>query len=242
VRSSRSATFGLVGALAVATVLAAPPVAAAGPDSSTASLRIEPASVAVATGSSFSVQVVQEPPVATSGAQASINFDPKILQVVSVTRGSAYQAAPIFLPENLDSDIQAANATGHLAQIAAAYTPPTAVPPGASTFLVVTFRAVACGQTDLTLPATGPFNAQMISGQQPGYGAPVPVRTINGHVTTCAAAGAITPGVSDTAAETTTAPGIPLPLLGAAVFLVAVLLAGLAGQVRRRSPSDHVAE
>ena len=238
-RSSRSATLGLVAALTLATTVVVSPATAA----TSASFRIEPATVAVAAGSAFSLEVVQEPPVATSGAQASLNFDPKILQVVSVTRGAAYAGAQIFLPEDVAADIRSANVTGHLAQVAAAFTPPTAVPAGAAPFLVVRFRAIACGQTDVTLPTGGPFNAQMISGEGADYGQPIgPIVTSDGHVTTCVGADSVTPGITDTGGSGTTGPAIPLPPLAAAVVLIAVVLAGFAWQSRRRSPSSRVAE
>jgi len=241
VRSCRSAGIGLVAALALATILIAPVSAAE------ATLRIDPPSIAVGPGSLFSVRVVQEPPVATSGAQVSLTFDPKILQVVAVTRGDAYASSPIFVPQDLDADIRAANASGHLAQVAAAFTPPDAVPAGAATFLLIRFRAVACGQTDLSLPTGGPFNAQMISGEGHGYGAPIVVVTAGGHVTTCAAPGAVTanvvdPVVNDPGAASAGGGPLPsLPLLGAAALFGVGLLVTLARQVRRRSPSDHVA-
>ena len=242
-RSSRLATFGLAAALALGTAAIAAPVATAA--AASAALRIEPATVSVTAGSSFSLQVIQEPAIATSGAQASLNFDPKILQVVSVTRGAAYAGAPIFLPHDVASDIRSANVTGHLAQIAAAYTPPTAVPPGAATFLVVQFRAVACGQTDVTLPTGGPFNAQMISGESADYGQPVsPILTSSGHVATCVGADSVTPGITQTqtGGSGTTGPAIPLPLLAVAGVVIAAVLAGFAWQSRRRSPSSRVAE
>jgi hypothetical protein len=240
VRSSRRVALGVAAAVVLATSVVAPPVTAA---TTPATLRIEPATVSVAAGSSFSLQVTQAVPVATSGAQASINFDPKYLQVVSVTRGAAYAGAPIFLPDDVGGDIRSANVTGHLAQIAAAFTPPTAVPPGDAAFLVIQFRAVACGQSDVTLPTGGPFNAQMISGDGPDYGQPVtPVRTSGGHVTTCVGADSVTPGITQTSGTGTTGLAIPLPLLAAAAVLVVVILAGLARQSRRRSPSRRVAE
>jgi hypothetical protein len=242
-------TLGIVAALVLATALV-PSTATAAPS---ATLRIDPASVSVTTGSTFEVKVVQAPPVATSGAQASINFDPKILQVVSVAPGPGYAGAPIFLPKDLNTDIRNANLTGHLAQIAAAWTPPGAVPAGAATFLIVTFHASGCGQTDVTLPTGGPFDAQMISGEQNGYGEPVaPVLTSNGHVTTCVPADAVTPGITlvsggaaaGTTGSTSTGPtgsALPLPLIAAAALIVIGLLAGFAWQSRRRSPS-RVAE
>jgi hypothetical protein len=222
--------LGLFVALALATAFSTSPAAAA----AEAALRIEPATVAAALGSTFSVKVVQEPSVATSGVQASIQFDPTILQVVSVSRGAAYERAPIFLPKDLDADVRNANSTGRLRQVAAAFTPPDAVSPGPAIFLVLRFRAVACGQTDLALPAGGPFNAQMISGQTGLYGHELPVVTSSGHVATCVGPDAAAAGVTDPARAG--GPGLlgPIALVGGVGALVAGLLGGLAWRSRRR--------
>ena len=223
---------GLVAAFTLTTAVPTSRVAAAD-----ASLRIEPATVGVVSGGSFSVDVVQDAPLAISGAQASIDFDPRILQVVSVTPGSAYAKAPVLLPQDMDADIRTANATGHLAQVAAALTPPNAVRPGAATFLVVRFRAVACGQSDIRLPKEGPFNAQMISGQPDEYGRDVPVATASGHVTSCVGSDAVTANAASPAIGGTTPAGLPVEIIGAAVLLAAGLLGGLAWRSRR--PKRH---
>lgn len=227
-QSWRLVGVGLVAAVALA--MAVPASAALAVD---AALRIEPAAVAVAQGATFSVRVVQDAPVATSGAQASLAFDPGIVHIVSVLPGSAYASAAIFLPVDMAADIENANTTGRLLQVASAHTPPGAVPPGAASFLVVQFRVVGCGQTDLTLPAGGAFNAQMISGEAANYGREVPVVTRRGHVTTCVHQDAVTPDASDLAGGASTDVGIPLGLVGAGAIAL-VLLSGLVRGVRRR--------
>jgi hypothetical protein len=237
-------SLGLAVALA-ATVLST--TAAAG---TSASLKIEPASVAVAKGVTFSVKVVQDAPVATSGAQASIDFDPTILQVVSVTPGGAYSAAPVFLPANMSADIKAANQSGHLAQVAAAFTPPDSIPPGATNFLFVSFWVVGCGKSDLRLPASGPFNAQMISGQPDVYGREVPVSTVDGQVITCVGADAVTAdaGPADVsmasvkASNGITDGGLPLGLLGVAGVIAVAVFGGLVWLARRRDERDATDE
>jgi hypothetical protein len=227
------------GALILAFALASSGAASTAAAATGASLQIEPANVAVANGASFSVKVVQNADVATSGAQASIVFDPRILQIDSVAPGPAYQSAPIFLPKDLETDIWTANTTGRLAQVAAAQTPPNAVPPGAADFLVVRFQVVACGETEISLPQGGPFNAQMISGQADRYGFEVPVATTaSGHVTTCVGpdgvtAGALTsPGTGGAAAS-----GIPLGVIALAGVVAVGLLGGLAVRSRRLRPA-----
>ena len=228
----RTMALGLVMAVALGTSAATTTAAAAD-----ASLKIDPATIAVADGQTFSVRVVQDSPEATSGVQASIDFDPTILQVVSVSRGSAYASAPIFEPQDLASAIGKANQSGHLAQIAAAFTPPAAVPTGTASFLAVRFQAVGCGQTDLKLPTGGDFNAQMISGQSDAYGRPMPLVTSAGHVTTCVSPDA----VSADASGNDSADGPPVAVIGIGGVIAAAALGALAFLARRRDSSPDVA-
>ena len=206
---------------------------------SDATLRISPATVAVTKDQTFAVQVVQDSPVATSGAQASVDFDPRILQVVSVAPGSAYASAPIFLPQDLAAVIATANQTGHLAQIAAVFTPPGAVATGTASFLVIRFQAVGCGETDLRLPTAGPLNAQMISGQSDAYGKPVSVVTTAGHVTTCVAPGAAT--ASDMSPADFASGGLPVGLIAAVALIAIGSLGALLWRSRRRERPEDVA-
>jgi hypothetical protein len=237
VLSTLTCGFGLVVSVALATLMAGPVAAA------DATLRIEPAAVAVVKDGSFSVTVVQDAPLATSGAQVSLDFDPSILQVVSVSRAAGYANAPIFMPQDIDASIRGANLSGRLAQIAAAFTPPGAVSAGTSAFLLVKFRVVGCGQTDITLPSGGPFDAQMISGQSDLYGHEVRVSTSNGHVTTCVDPRAATAGAPDEVLVDTADGAIPVGLIGA-VGALAVIAASLIGAAirrgRRRKPLDSV--
>lgn len=226
---------GVVSALALLTTVATPTGAA-----EEAMLRIEPATVGVARGGSFTVKVVQDAPLPISGVQASIDFDPAIVQIESVALGTRYVSAPIVLPEDIEATVLAANTTGRLAQIAAAHTPPDAVPPGAATFLVVRFRAVGCGETDLALPARGPFDAQMISGQSDVYGREVPVSTAGAQVATCVGPTAITADASDLDTDGAALTDSPVGLLGAGGVIAAGLLGGLAWRSRRRERHDDV--
>ena len=234
--------IGLVLALATATSVLSGTASAA----ARASLRIEPAALSVAKFSTFTVKVVQDTPVATSGAQASIDFDPTILQVVSVSAGGPYSQAPVFLPRDTSADIRTANESGHLAQIAAAFTPPDSVAPGTSDFLFVKFRAVGCGTSSLGLPTSGPFNAQMISGQPEAYGHEVPVTTVDGQVTTCVGADAITadagPADASVSRSIGTGDGVPVGLIGVASVLAIGGLGGLLWRSRRREELDDIVE
>jgi len=230
--------LGLVGlTITLATALAVGPVAAAG-----ASLRIEPATVAVASGATFAVTIVQESAMATSGAQASIRFDPAIVQIVTVEPGTAYASAPIFLPVDIAGDIRTANATGYLAQVAAAHTPPAAVPPGSASFMVVRFRVVDCGSTELALPAGGPFDAQMISGGADAYGHELAVATAGGRVTTCVGPAAVSVDARSPAPGPTGGPN-PLRFVGLAGLVGIGLLGALVVRSwRTRSLASGVAE
>jgi hypothetical protein len=205
-------------AVLASAVLATPLHAADG-----ASLRIDPLVVRVVAGGDFEVQVVQEAPLAVSGAQASILFDPKVLQVESVQPGDAYANAPLLLPKDQAANIKAANESGRLAQIAAAFLPPGAVPAGEASFLVVRFRAIACGQSALQLPV-GPLDAQMIDGRPQTYGYPVSVTAAGGQVITCVDPSDATPVQDDSAFAATQTTGAPigLALAGAAVLLIAL--------------------
>ena len=236
--TARTVAFGLAMAIALTTAVMSTTSATA-----EASLKIDPATVDAAKGQTFAVEVVQDAPGATSGAQVSIDFDPAILQVLSVAPGSAYATAPVFVPDDMAANIRKANLTGHLAQVAAAFTPPDAVPQGPASFLVIRFRAAGCGQTALGLPTGGPFNAQMISGQTDAYGHPVPVVTTAGQVTTCVGAGAVTAAdAPDPAPIGAAAASTPVGLMGAVGIAAIGLLGGLAWRSRRRPRPDDLAE
>jgi hypothetical protein len=240
---SLSAILGVLFALAV---VSAPAAAAAG-----AVLRIDTVTTTVNTGESFVVTVTQDAPVLTSGAQATISFDPAILQVVSVSFGPAYAGAEVFLPRDLTAAIRLANQSGSLAQIAAAFTPPSAVPAGPASFLVIKFWAKGCGRSEISLPTGGPRNAQMISGASDTYGREVPVTTTGGHVTSmCTGQSAGTTAsmppieVGTTPAGTTSANATPVGLIGAAGtagILGVGLFGAFAWRSRRRAPAEDEA-
>jgi hypothetical protein len=102
----------------------------------------------LAPGATLSVSIVTNTATPVTGAQASVSFDPAVLQVTAVTRPAAstyWGAAPMFLGGGA-SDIASANATGKLAQLAAAYiTAPGSIPTGSDQVVAtVTFALVAC--------------------------------------------------------------------------------------------------
>jgi hypothetical protein len=235
-RASRAIV--LASSLALA-LLAIAPGATTAADMPQGSLAIQPSVVKVTKGSEFSVQVIQDAPVATSGAQASVLFDPSILQIESVTTGDPYAGAPFLLPKDFSGNVARANETGRLAQVAVAFLPPTAVQAGPAVFLVVTFRVVGCGATQLDLPV-GPFDAQMIDGRQDVYGYPVGVSAAGAEVTTCVSAAEATSNDALTNGSLGSAPPAaagdpPASLLAALVaFAVAGILAALAWRARRQ--------
>jgi hypothetical protein len=148
---SRLALFGALAvmlALLLAALGAVATVSAAGN-----TLRITPPSTPVAAvGTSFTVHVVQNALVPTSGAQATITFDQTKVQITSVAKGAGYAGAALFLGAS-PANITTANASGSLKTVAAAYfagTGPT--PIGDQDFLDIVFKATACGTSTIGLP------------------------------------------------------------------------------------------
>jgi hypothetical protein len=146
-------------------------------------LRLDPATTHVATGATFNIKVLENSTVATSGVSASITFDKAIVNVTSVTRGSAFASAPLFLAGDAAA-IAAANRSGKLQNVAAAYFPPTSVAAGEQEFITVGFKAVACGTANLTVP-TGRVDATMLDGRSTTYGANLKLTTTGAAVTVC---------------------------------------------------------
>ena len=180
-----------LGAVLAVSIPAAAPALAAG----TATVRIDPATEpAAGPGASFTVQVISNASVATSGVQASVTFDKAILQITGVTRGSGWASASTFIGPNGDLTVAAnmaaaiatANGTGKLATVAAHQTPPTTVGTGDQVFLNVTFQVVGCaavggpGTTPVGLPV-GPADAVVLDDT----GSQAVVTATGGTVTPC---------------------------------------------------------
>ena len=208
-------------ALGVAAHVSAPPALAAG---ETLSIQNDGRSVGV--GQTFVVRVVQNTDVPISGASATVKFDKGILQITSVNFGELYQQAPILLPKDTTSAVARANRTGSLTELAAAFTPPGSVGSGSHDFLIISYKAVACGHSNLDLPV-GPTDAQMLDGRTDSYGLSLNVATSHGGVDVC--------GTSFLGM--TVAGGLPLWLV--LVAAIAVLAVGVAFLIlRRRSAGD----
>src|SRR5262245_1193251 len=163
-----------LGAILVASsLMTALPGLAAG----NATIRIDPATEpAAGPGSTFTVQVISNADVMSSGIQASITFDKTLLQISSVGRPAGdWGTAPTFVgpsgdltvAANVASAIATANGTGKLATVAANRTPPSVTPASTDqTFLLVTFVVVACPSggattTPIGLPV-GPGDAVLV--------------------------------------------------------------------------------
>jgi hypothetical protein len=131
----------------VAALLLASPVAAAGTQTLTATA----STTNVNPGQSFTLTITQNATVATSGEQTNVDFDHTRFQVTGVSYGADWSAGGVNQPIGVAPNntvplaIADANTTGHLRNVAAYYTPPTTVPSGARTFIVVTFQALANG-------------------------------------------------------------------------------------------------
>jgi len=146
-------------------------------------LRIDPPAQTVPQNGTFIAHVVQHADVATSGAAATITFDPALLQIQTVTRAAPYADASVFSGAS-PLAITAANTTGSLTGVAAAFLPPDAVPAGDAAFLDVTFKAIGCGTVQLGLP-TGVTDADLLDGRPATYGASLAVSTVGATVATC---------------------------------------------------------
>ena len=143
-----------------------------------ASLSINPSSTTAPPGAEFNVSIMQQANVVTTGAQTDLTFDPAVIQIVSVTRGQAYQRAALIMgvvpappatPVPNAETIAGANATGTLKNIATFYIPGSgAVPAGEAAFLTIKVRAVTDGRSALTMTNMEMLNEQ---GESLGVGA-----------------------------------------------------------------------
>ena len=188
-------------ALVLATVLAV--VAIAGGVSAatvTGTLKLDPTTQTVAQGGTFSVKVIANTSVATSGVSASITFDKAVVQVTTITRSAAWSTAPLFLAADAKA-IATANGKGILKNVAAAFFPPGSTPAGDQEFITVGFKAVGCGAVTMTMPiSSDQTDSTMIDGRAATYGAAIKLTTTGATVTVCnGATGSGAPGASSSA-------------------------------------------
>lgn len=183
----RIAIFVCLLAVAAAGCSAAAPAtssAPGGPDGSI--LRFDPTDVTAKQGSQFTVRVVEETVVPTAALQASVTFDPTKLQVIDLSWGDQQRQATIHFPDILEpvsrkAVIDAANRRGKLDQFATAFAPPAGIPTGDSDFLVIVFKAAACGGTTLGLPI-GPDDGTLLDGRQGTVGQAIPLHSLDSQV------------------------------------------------------------
>ena len=112
-------------------------------------LSIDPATKSVAAGAQFTLDVKQDIPIATtSGTQTDILFDQTRLQLVDIVKNATTFAGSSFFigvsPQTKAEAISAANTTGRLRNVAAAFNPGAgSVSPGAKIAFTITMSALA---------------------------------------------------------------------------------------------------
>lgn len=141
-----------------ATLIVAAPARSASAFAASGSIAVTPATQPVAPGGSVSVTLTQSSAGGTAGAEATIAFDPSIVQLQDVQPGPAYASATLLLgsvpggatgndagaPPTVAEAVAQANQTGILTNATTFLAPGTGtVPAGDNVFLVLTMQAVA---------------------------------------------------------------------------------------------------
>lgn len=194
-------------AIILATVATVPSVMAAG-----RTLRLDLATQTVDKGATFTVKVIANADIILSGVQATVTFDKAKVSITEAAKGADWAAAPLWVPGDLSAEVAKANTKGKLATVFASYFPPGNTPAGDSDFLDITFKALACGQVTLGLPA-GPADGLMLDGRAaPNYGKTINVTTTGAKITIGGSSCTSTPPPSTSAAPTPSpAGGSPTP-------------------------------
>lgn len=200
----------LIAALAVFTAITLAPEAATRGSASTGTLRVDPPTQSVPPGAVFNIDLTQGADVATSGAQATIGFDPALLQVQSLSVGPVYESGTVLAGKaagvtggttpTIDEAIADANASGELQNVAT-FLASSSAPAGDNTFITLTMQAVAPGTSPIRL-----VNALMIDE----IGDEVPVTATDGSVVIDASAAAPPTPVPQTPAQA----GVPSSVTG----------------------------
>jgi hypothetical protein len=224
----RALTLGLA-TVAVA-IFAAAPARVAPVHAASASIAVTPASAGVAPGGTVAVTLTQTSDGGTTGAEATVTFDPSIVQLVDVQAGPVYAGASLLFgrvpgsdtgqagqPQTPEEAVVEANQTGVLLNATAFFAPGTGtVSAGTNPFLVLTMKAVApAGTSPITLSkmemlddqysdlvVTGTDGAVVVGGAP----APAPTTAPVGATTAAAATpAAATSASAQTPAATRTA-------------------------------------
>jgi hypothetical protein len=222
------------------------------------SFRLDPASQDVASGAQFEVKVIQTTPFAPTGAQADLQFDPSLLQVVGVEAGEPYASATFLVgvaPQTTQEAIGEANTTGLLKNMAVFILPGTgtAGSAGDNVAFKLTMKArefsgtsslklagfvqmldenggcYGCPPGDAGIPVLGPVTASDASVNVTGGGAPPPPGAVPPATPTA--------GGTATIAAATPAPRTPL----ASVTFESAVLAettGISGNALSVEPAE----
>ncbi len=111
-----------------------------------ASIAITPATFAVRPGAEYILTLTQNTNQTTTGSQASIKFDPAMIQIVTVTKGTAFAKASLVMgvaPVTGTAAIAAANTTGLLQAVSAFVIPPNTIASGQQEFVTIKIQAKA---------------------------------------------------------------------------------------------------
>jgi hypothetical protein len=226
-----SATLSLGAILVAGSLMTALPALAAG----TGTVRIDPSTApAAGPGSTFTISVISNAAVTTTGIQASVTFDKSLLQIMSVARpgtdwgtGTPFigPSGDLTIAANLATAIAQANGTGKLSTVATQLPQPQPPTPANviaansdATFLLVTFVVVACP----TAPATTtPINLPVGPGDtalNDGTGDPVTVTATGTTVTPCSSSTGnttthVTSSLDAGFLALEVAPNYPIPLI-----------------------------
>ncbi len=169
-----------------------------------ATLRIEPLTSTVAVGSTFTVNIVQNAGVETSGTGADVVFAPAAIHLDSVQAGTPYATASLLAgvaPQTTQNAIDESNMTGVLKNLTVFFLPGAgSVPAGDQVALTLTFKGVSDSSPSLDLA-----NGEVLDTT----GTSLTVMTTGGSVTV--GAGGSTPTPSPTATETGTATETSVP-------------------------------
>jgi len=193
--SRRAVRLALVLALTLASVGIAGGASAAAAVAGT--VKLSPATTQVDNGGTFNIVVTSNAAIPISGVSASVTFNKAVLQVTTITRGSAWASAPLFIAGDAPA-IAKANSKGVLQNVAASFFPPGNVPAGDQQFITVGFKAIACGTVTMTVPI-GRVDSTMLDGRAATYGTTMKVTTTGATVTVCQGGGGASssPGASD---------------------------------------------
>lgn len=156
-----TATFTATSTLTASATATATSVPTSTPTASaeTASLVVVAPTEPVPANTQFTVLINQITNFSASAAQTDLVFDPLLVQVVSVDKGTAYDGAGLFAgvadpdtghAQTVGQAIAEANTTGTLRNVAVNFPPGAGeAPAGNSTFLSVTMRALGSGGSSM---------------------------------------------------------------------------------------------